>query len=146
MAAPLPMRFYNPVKELCQKANLDYETVIGTAVSPSMRQTFLNADIPKLATEFNTKDKLAVKHKIEFLNRKYGGSDTTDASGGTIKDKGAERYSEGLLVEPVCSDSSESDKSGTSSNGSESNVCIKGTSSRNNVKWVPGKGVVKPGL
>jgi hypothetical protein len=146
MAAPLPMRFYNPVKELCTKANLDYETVIGTAISPEMRQTFLNADIPKLATDFNTKDRLAIKHKIDFLNRKYGSSNTTDASGGEIKDKGIERYAAGLIVEPICSDDCKTDESGTSSDGVESNVIIKGNSTRNNVKWIPGKGLSKPGV
>ena len=43
----MPLRFYNPVKDLCAKVNLDYETVIGTGLSPAMREVYVNADITK---------------------------------------------------------------------------------------------------
>ena len=47
MSAPLPLRFYNPVKSLCEKVNLDYETVIGTGLSSKMREAYVLADIGK---------------------------------------------------------------------------------------------------
>jgi hypothetical protein len=134
------MRFYNPVKELCQKANLDYETVIGYGVSPSMRQVFLNADIPKPLNEYTSKDRQAVKNKTEFLNRKYGSTDEPVSEGGDVKDKGLERYTKELIVEPVLPDRREGDESSSSSNVVESNN--KGpVGERRAVVWVPGKGV-----
>ena len=141
MTAPLPLRFYNPVKELCQKVNLDYETVIGTGVSPSLREAYLNADIPKSISEYNSKDRQAIKHKMEFLNRKYGTQSESNNGTGESKDKGIERYNHGLTVEPVCTDDSGSDKSTAESNGVEDTFKRK-VGERRSVVWVPGKGVI----
>jgi hypothetical protein len=60
MSAPLPLRFYNPVKELCEKVNLDYETVIGTGLSSKMRETYVLADIAKEIKDIDGKDKKRV--------------------------------------------------------------------------------------
>lgn len=112
MTAPLPLRFYNPVKSLCEKVNLDYETVIGTGLSSKMRETYVLADIPKELKDIDKKDRSRAQHKIDFLNKKYGGTDTKTGTGeGEIEDKGRSRYDAGLIVEPILSDSSEVDKS-----------------------------------
>ena len=81
MTAPLPLRFYNPVKGLCEKVNLDYETVIGTGLSSKLREAYILADIPKELKDIDKKDRSRVQHKIDSLNRKYGGSDSKTGKG-----------------------------------------------------------------
>jgi len=141
MSAPLPLRFYNPVKTLCEKVNLDYETVIGTGLSAKMRETYVLADIPKELKDIDKKDRSRVQHKIDFLNRKYGGTDSeTGTTEGEVKDKGRDRYDAGLIVESVCPDNSEMDKSTFIRYGLENSKPIKYT--RKDMLWCPGKGVI----
>lgn len=140
MSAPLPLRFYNPVKSLCEKVNLDYETVIGTGLSAKMRETYVLADIPKELKDIDKKDRKQVQHKIEFLNRKYGGVSQTGTAEGEVEDKGILRYNTGLTVESVLPDSSEVDKSTPIRYGLENSKPIKYT--RKDMLWCPGKGVI----
>jgi len=141
MTAPLPLRFYNPVKNLCEKVNLDYETVIGTGLSAKMRETYVLADIPKELNDINSKDRKRVQHKIDFLNRKYGGGDTkTGTTEGEVEDKGRIRYDTGLIVESVLPDNSEVDKSAPIRYGLENRKPIPYT--RKDMLWCPGKGVI----
>ena len=140
MTAPLPLRFYNPVKDLCEKVNLDYETVIGTGLSANMREAYILADIPKELNDINSKDRKRVQHKIDFLNRKYGGGNFTTGTGDReVEDKGRIRYDAGLIVESVCSDDCEMDKSATIRHGLENRKPIK---PRTDPVWVPGKGIM----
>lgn len=140
MTAPLPLRFYNPVKSLCEKVNLDYETVIGTGLSAKMRETYVLADIPKELKDIDKKDRNRAQHKIDFLNRKYGGGNSkTGTSEGKVEDTGRYRYDAGLIVEPVLSDDSEVDKSNTIRYGLENRKPIK---SRTDPIWCPGKGII----
>jgi hypothetical protein len=141
MTAPLPLRFYNPIKGLCEKVNLDYETVIGTGLSAKMREAYLYADIPKEIKDITTKDRNRVQHKIDFLNRKYGGADPkTGTTEGEVEDKGRIRYDAGLIVESVCSDNSEVVQSTPIRYGLENSKPIKYT--RADMLWCPGKGVI----
>jgi len=142
MSAPLPLRFYNPVKDLCAKVNLDYETVIGTGLSAKMRETYVLADIPKELKDINAKDRMRVKNKLESLNRKYGGSiDGKEGhTGEEVEDKGRVRYDAELIVEHLQSDDSEVDKSNTIRNGLENTTSFKYT--RSDMLWCPGKGVI----
>jgi hypothetical protein len=140
MTAPLPLRFYNPVKDLCEKVNLDYETVIGTGLSANMRETYVLADIAKEMKDIDGKDRKRVQHKMDFLNRKYGGCNSKTGTGeGEIEDKGRIRYDAGLIVESVLPDDCEVDKSNTIRYGLENSKPIK---SRTDTVWIPGKGVV----
>lgn len=141
MSAPLPLRFYNPVKSLCEKVNLDYETVIGTGLSSKMRETYLLADIPKELKDIDKKDIKRVQHKIEFLNRKYGRTDSkTDITEGEIEDKGIIRYNTGITVESIQPNDSEVDKSSSLRYGLENHKPIR---PREDAIWCPGKGVIK---
>lgn len=141
MTAPLPLRFYNPVKGLCEKVNLDYETVIGTGLSEKMRETYLLADIPKELKDITRKDINIVKDKMDSLNRKYGGRDSQRTSTeGESEDKGRSRYDAGITVEPVCPDDGEVDKSTSIRYGLENSKPIKYT--RKDMLWCPGKGVI----
>jgi len=141
MSAPLPLRLYNPVKILCEKANLDYETVIGVGLSAKMRETYVLADIPKELKDINTKDRNRVQHKIAFLTKKYGGPDsTTGTSEGEVEDKGRARYDAGLIVESVLPDDREVDQSTTLRPGMENSKPI--PYKRADAIWVPGRGVV----
>jgi hypothetical protein len=140
MTAPLPLRFYNPVKDLCEKVNLDYETVIGTGLSANMREAYVLADIPKELKDINAKDRKQVQHKIEFLNRKYGGRISKTGTGeGEVEDKGRIRYDSGLIVEPVLSNDSEMDKPATIRHGLENHKPIH---PRTDPVWYPGNGVI----
>lgn len=143
MTAPLPLRFYNPVKGLCEKVNLDYETVIGTGLSSKMREAYLLADIPKELKDIDKKDISRVHHKIELLNRKYGTESRieTDPKQGEVQDKGRIRYDTGLIVESVCPDNSEVDQSSPIRYGLENSKPIKYT--RADMLWCPGKGVIR---
>jgi hypothetical protein len=141
MSAPLPLRFYNPVKSLCEKVNLDYETVIGTGLSSKMRETYVLADIPKELKDIDKKDRSRAQHKIDFLNRKYGGGETkTNTTGGEAEDKGRIRYDTGLIVESVLPDNSEVDKSTPVRHGLENSKPI--PYKRKDMLWCPGKGVI----
>jgi hypothetical protein len=115
MTAPLPMRFFNPIKDLCQKTNLDYETVIGTGgFSTTMRNALVNAEIPNIIQEYTEEEKKLVKQKIREYNDKYGvhGRDVEVADGKVqVRDKGAERYTMGVDVEYLCPDDSKVDES-----------------------------------
>ena len=139
MTAPLPLRFYNPVKGLCERVNLDYETVIGTGLSSKMREAYILADIPKELKDINGKDRKLVQHKIEFLNRKYGGNSATGTSEGEIEDKGRSRYDAGLIVEPVLSNDSEVVKPSTIRYGLENRIPLR---PRDEPIWMPGRGIV----
>jgi hypothetical protein len=142
MSAPLPLRFHNPVKDLCKSVNLDYETVIGTGLSAKMREAYVLADIPKELKDINAKDRMRVKNKVETLNRKYG--DICDgkerSSGEEIEDKGRVRYDTELIVEHLHSDDSKVDKSNSIRYGLENTIPIQYT--RAEKLWCPGKGVI----
>jgi len=145
MTAPLPLRFYNPIKGLCANVNLDYETVIGTSGSSKLREMLINAEIQKLPTEIKSEDRKLIKRKVEYYNRKYGTRDLH--SGGTetgeCEDKGALRYADGLIVEHTPFDAG-------SSNTSETSSCSVGSSASSKLtipshppqRWVPGRGVI----
>jgi mRNA-degrading endonuclease RelE of RelBE toxin-antitoxin system len=140
MTAPLPLRFYNPVKSLCEKVNLDYETVIGTGLSPAMREVYLTADIAKELKDITKKDMKLVKEKVELLNSKYGTTPNGSTGTGETQDKGRIRYDAELIVEPVLSDNSEVDKSNTIRYGMENTKAIH--YERTGLLWSPGKGVI----
>jgi len=141
MTAPLPLRFYNPVKELCTKANLDYETVIGKGLSSKMREVYILADIAKPLEDIKSEDKKYVKHKKDFLDKKYGSVSLESSGTGEIEDKGRERYDAGIIVEPVCADDCEVDKPDTISHSVDAPI-IKGNTKSGAIKWIPGKGLV----
>ena len=131
MSAPLPLRFYNPVKELCAKVNLDYETVIGTGLSTNMREAFINAEIEKPIEQIQKEDKEEIKKIKEFYNTKYGTLETNYKV-----DTGKSRYDMPLIVEQ--------DQIATiKEEFKEGNLIISGTSTRHNMKWIPGKGVIE---
>lgn len=140
MTAPLPLRFYNPVKGLCEKVNLDYETVIATGLSPAMREVYLKADIAKELKDITKKDLLLVKEKAELLSSKYGGYSKGESGEGEVEDKGRSRYDMQLIVEPVLPDNSEVDKSTPVRHGLENTKPIK--YERTGLLWSPGKGVI----
>jgi hypothetical protein len=145
MSAPLPLRFYNPVKELCAKANLDYETVIGTGLSAKMREAFVLADIPKELKDINAKDRMIVKNKIESLNRKYGtgtsGNNGKEGSTGEeVEDKGRIRYDAELIVEHLQPDDSTVVQPSTIRYGLENHIPI--PYRRKDMLWCPGRGVI----
>ena len=140
MSAPLPLRFYNPVKSLCEKVNLDYETVIGTGLSSKMREAYVLADIGKELKDITKKDVKLVQEKIESLNRKYGASINTGTSEGESEDKGRVRYDAGISVESLCPNNSEVVEPATIRYGLENTKPIKYT--RKDMLWCPGKGVI----
>ena len=148
MTAPMPLRFYNPVKDLCAKVNLDYETVIGTGLSAKMRETYVLADIPKELKDINAKDRMRVKNKVESLNRKYGSGGESgtvdDGKGGhttgVVEDKGRLRYDAELVVESIQPDTSEVVKSETIRYGLENHTPI--PYRRKDLLWCPGRGVI----
>jgi hypothetical protein len=140
MTAPLPLRFYNPVKSLCEKVNLDYETVIGTGLSSKMRETYVLADIPKELKDIDKTDRKRAQHKIDFLNKKYGGTDNKTGTGeGEVEDKGRSRYDAGLIVESILPDSSEVVKPSTVRYGLENRIPLR---PREDAIYIPGKGVI----
>jgi len=140
MSAPLPLRFYNPVKDLCAKVNLDYETVIGTGLSSKMREAYVLADVGKELKDITKKDVRLVQEKMESLNRKYGTDSKTGTSEGESEDKGRSRYDAGLIVESLCVESSEVVQSTPIRYGLENSKPIKYT--RKDMLWCPGKGVI----
>jgi hypothetical protein len=140
MTAPLPLRFHNPVKGLCEKLNLDYETVIGTGLSSKMQEAYVYADFAKEVKDITPKDKKKAQEKIKSLNSKYGRDTSTGVAEGEVEDKGRSRYDTGLIVEHVLPDNSEVDKSNTIRHGLENTTPIKYT--RKDMLWCPGKGVI----
>jgi hypothetical protein len=140
MSAPLPLRFYNPVKDLCAKVNLDYETVIGTGLSSKMREAYILAAVGKELKDVTKKDVKLVQEKMETLNRKYGSDSKTGITEGESEDKGRSRYDAGLIVESVCSDSSEVVQPATIRHGLENTIPFK--YNRKDMLWCPGKGVI----
>jgi hypothetical protein len=140
MSAPLPLRFYNPVKSLCEKVNLDYETVIGTGLSSKMREAYILADVPKELKDINKKDIKLINDKIESLNRKYGATIKGGASEGEIEDKGRFRYDLPLIVESVLPDDCQIDKSNPIRYGLENTKSI--PYKRADMLWCPGRGII----
>jgi len=147
MTAPLPMRFYNPIKDLCQKVNLDYETVIATGgLSTNTRNALVNAEIPRPIQEYTDEEKKQVKRKISEYNNKYGvhGRDVELTDGKvTVRDKGIERYNMGITVEHLCADNSKVDESTTISDSKENGA--NSQYSKDGIKylaptkrWIPG--------
>lgn len=128
MSAPLPLRFYNPVKELCAKVNLDYETVIGTGLSSSMREVYINSEIEKPVDKIESSDKKFIEEKKQEFESKYG-------TNKFCEDKGMERYTMGLSVEYLPAPEPEEKPK-------EGKIVISGTSTKHNFKWIPGKGTV----
>jgi len=120
------MRFYNPVKELCAKVNLDYETVIGTGVSNKViRDAFICAEVHKPIEDIKAEDRKFIKHKKDFYENKYGDRNRISAeSVGTSEDtdKGRSRYDAGISVEHLQSDDSKVDESAPVSDGVETGV------------------------
>ena len=126
MTAPLPMRFYNPVKELCAKVNLDYETVIGTAVTNKVvRDAFICAEVQKPLEEIKSEDKKFIKHKKDFFDTKYGDRNRISeesAGSGEVTDKGRIRYDAGITVEHLQPEPSKVDEPPAVSDGVETSV------------------------
>ena len=103
MTAPLPMRFYNPIKDLCLRTNLDYDTVIENCVqSSNIRNALMNAEIPKPIQEYTEEEKKLINLKISEQNNKYPAQTE-------IKDKGRERYDMGITVEYMIPDDKKED-------------------------------------
>ena len=109
MAAPLPLRFSNPVKDLASKYHLDYETIVGQF--KINREAFINAEVQKPIDEIKAEDRKFIKHKKEFFDRKYGTTTTGNTESGTTEDTGISRYTAGLLVSTIRNDSGEMDES-----------------------------------
>lgn len=144
------MRFYNPIKELCTKVNLDYETVIATGgLSTTTRNALVNAEIPRPIQEYSEDELKQVTRKISEYNNKYGvhGRDVEVTDGKVqVRDKGRERYDMGVDVEYLCSDNSKVDESKTTSSSNENGTDSKFT--KDGVKflappgfkrWIPGQ-------
>ncbi len=159
MTAPLPMRFFNPIKDLCQKVNLDYETVIATGgLSTATRNALVNAEIPRPIQEYSEEELSLVKQKIKEYNDKYGihGRDVEVTDGKiTVRDKGLERYTMGAYVEYLCPDDSKVDESTAVSDGAPTEKPVAGAGAADTIyskdsikylapppgmrKWQPGK-------
>jgi hypothetical protein len=141
MSAPLPLRLSNPLKNLAEKYSMDYETLLGH-MSEEGRKAYILASIPRKPDEFKMEDRKAVKHKIEFLDKKYGtnGQSTKTNDGESkIQDKGAERYNQGLSVSSVGVFNSEDYSPEALSNMSKVVV----TKSVGDLIWRPGQGLFK---
>jgi len=156
MTAPLPMRFFNPIKDLCQKVNLDYETVIATGgLSTATRNALINAEIPRPIQEYSEEELVQVKQKIKEYNDKYGihGRDVEVADGKvTVRDKGLERYTMGAYVEYLCPDNSKVDESTAVSDGASTEKPLAGAGdtiySKDGIKYLappPGMRKWQPG-
>lgn len=137
MAAPLPLRFCNPVKDLAEKYHLDYETLIGNL--KLNRDAFINAEIQKPIEEIKSEDRKLIKHKKEFFDRKYGATTTGNIQSGETTDTGISRYTAGLLVSTIRNDDSEMDKSSTVSNHLGTNPHSKTIRDFPYKPWVPGR-------
>jgi len=110
----MPLRFYNPVKSLCQKANLDYDTVIAsTLTNKTIVEAFINSELKKPLEEQRFEDRQKLKKQKEFFAKKYGdrADSETGTSEGNVEDKGRIRYDLGLNVEHILPDDSKMDES-----------------------------------
>lgn len=153
MSAPLPLRFYNPVKGLCQKANLDYDTVIAsTLTNKTIIDAFINSELKKPLTEQRYEDRQNLKKQKEVFDKKYG-EHTRDllprfgesAGSGDVQDTGRIRYDLGITVEHLLSDDSKVDKPATAPDSNEALVDSKFTKEaikhlRPKQCWTPGLG------
>ena len=143
MSAPLPLRLSNPLKSLAERYSMDYETLIGH-MSEEGRKAYILASIPKKPEDFKAEDRKAVKHKIEFIDKKYGTNGysikTVDGESKT-QDKGAERYNQRLGVSSLGFFNSE-DYSPEALYDMRKVVVSK---SVGDVVWRPGQGIVKLG-
>lgn len=146
MAAPLPLRFYNPVKGLCKKANLDYETVIAsTLTNKTIIDAFINSEVKKPLTEQRFEDRQNLKKQKEVFDKRYGARVSGDgAASGDAEDKGRTRYDLGITVEHLLSDTSKVDESATAPDSNEAMVDSKFTKEaikhiRPKQCWIPGR-------
>jgi hypothetical protein len=140
MTAPLPIRFYNPVKGLCQKANLDYDTVIAsTLTNRTIIDAFINSEMKKPLEEQRFEDRQNLKKQKEFFAKKYGDRfDSTSASGGgDVEDKGRIRYDLGISVEHILPDPSKVDEPSATQNSTE--VVEISKYSKDGTKYLPPK-------
>ena len=145
MTAPLPLRFYNPVKTLCQKANLDYDTVIAsTLTNKTIVDAFINSELKKPLEEQRFEDRQNLKKQKEFFVKKYGDRLTGEGAGsGDAEDKGRIRYDLGLNVEHLLSDPSKVDESSTAQHSNETVADSK--YSKESIKFLPPKHRWVPG-
>lgn len=146
MAAPLPLRFYNPVKGLCKKANLDYDTVIAsTLTNKTIIDAFINAELKKPLADQRFEDRQNLKKQKEFYDKKYGDRVSGDgAASGDAEDKGRVRYDLGITVEHLLSDTSKVDESAAAPDSNAALVDSKFTKEaikhiRPKQCWVPGR-------
>ena len=146
MTAPLPIRFYNPVKTLCQKANLDYETVIASTVTnKTILEAFINSEVKKPLEEQRFDDRQNLKKQKEFFVKKYGDRISGDGTtSGDVKDSGRTRYDLGISVEHILPDDSKVDESSAAQNSNE--VVCNSKYSKDAIKhlipkhkWIPGR-------
>ena len=146
MSAPLPLRFYNPVKGLCKKANLDYDTVIAsTLTNKTIIDAFINSEMKKPLEEQRFEDRQNLKKQKEFFAKKYGDRTTSvGIESGNVEDKGRIRYDLGISVESLLPDDSKVDQSSATQNSDEvvgnskySKDAIKYLIPKH--KWVPGR-------
>jgi hypothetical protein len=131
MAAPLPMRFYNPIKDLCERTKLDYQTVIENCiVSADIRNALINAEIPKPIQEYTEEEKEHVKRQMV--------SEKVDS--GKV-DKGRERYDMGITVEYLIPDlTSEKVEPPTETDSRYTKDAVKYLAPPAGYrKWIPGK-------
>lgn len=145
MAAPLPLRFYNPVKGLCKKANLDYDTVIAsTLTNKTIIDAFINSELKKPLTEQRFEDRQNLKKQKEVFDKRYGGHTGESAGVGDVQDTGRIRYDIGVTVEHLLSDDSKVDEPATAPNRDEAVGDSKFTKEaikyiRPKQCWVPGR-------
>lgn len=145
MSAPLPLRFYNPVKGLCKKANLDYDTVIAsTLTNKTIIDAFINSEMKKPLEEQRFEDRQNLKKQKEVFDKKYGARLSGDgAASGDVQDKGRVRYDLGISVEHLLPDDSKVDESATASDSNAAVVDSKFTKEaikhiRPKQCWIPG--------
>jgi hypothetical protein len=146
MSAPLPLRFYNPVKGLCKKANLDYDTVIAsTLTNKTIIDAFINSEMKKPLEEQRFEDRQNLKKQKEFYDKKYGARVSGEGAGsGDAEDTGRIRYDLGITVEHLLPDDSKVDESATAPDRSETLVDSKFTKEaikhiRPKQCWIPGR-------
>lgn len=148
MTAPLPLRFYNPVKTLCQKANLDYETVIASTVTnKAILEAFINSEVKKPLEEQRFDDRQNLKKQKEFFVKKYGDrTSTTGTQSGDGEDKGRTRYDLGISVEHILPDDSKMDESTSLQNSEGTTAHFADGFNKDGIKylrpkskWVPGR-------
>ena len=106
-----------------------------------MREAYVNAEIQKPIEQIKKEDKKRVQHKVDFLNRKYGGVSETATGTGEAEDKGRIRYNAGITVEYILPDNSEVDKSSIVSNSVEAGKSNPYIGMRRANIWKPGSGV-----